>query len=193
MDSVDNGPGKRGTVIAQTPPPNFKVKEGRTIHITIKTFCPKRIPMPDFTGVSLVQAKADIETYGLKIGKLKYVPDIATNNVLEQMYNGRPIAPKTMIDRNSTIDLVLGLGKTEPVVVPDLLGFTRSDAVQKATDNSLNLGKLYFDETIITTEDSTMAIVWKQSPGKNVTSSMGSPVDLWLSLDPEKIKTIKSK
>jgi eukaryotic-like serine/threonine-protein kinase len=191
IDSVDNAPGKRGTVIAQSPPPNFKVKEGRTIHITLKTFNPRSINMPDFTGVSLVQAKADIETYGLKIGKLKYVPDMATNNVLEQRYEGKTIKPGTRILRGSTIDLVLGLGKSDQiVVVPNLVGYTRADAIQKATDNSLNIGAFIFDETVITSDDSTSAIIWKQSPVVNVQSTMGSPIDVWLTLDSDKIKSI---
>jgi eukaryotic-like serine/threonine-protein kinase len=192
IDSVDNAPGKRGTVIDQIPSPNFKVKEGRTIHITLKTFIPKKISMPDFTRVSLVQAKADIETYGLKIGRLKYVPDIATNNVLEQMYNGKPIKPGTQIQRGSSIDLILGLGKSDQaVIVPNLVGYTKLDALQKATDNSLNIGSFIYDETVITTEDSISAIVWKQSPGMNVQSTMGTPVDVWLTLDSDKIKSIK--
>jgi beta-lactam-binding protein with PASTA domain len=188
VDSVYNAPGKKGTIIAQTPPPDFKVKKGRTIHVQIKTFNPERIHMPDFTGVSLIQAKADIETYGLKIGKLTYVPDIATNNVLEQMYRGRAIAPGSWIEKNSRIDLVLGMGKSDEItIVPDLLGTTRSDAIQKATDYSFNIGAMIFDETVITTEDSATATVWKQSPVKNFQSTMGTPIDLWLTLDPEKI------
>jgi len=190
IDSVYNAPGKKGTVIAQTPPPDFKVKKGRTIHVVIKTFNPERIHIPDFTGVSLIQAKADIETYGLKIGKLKYVPDIATNNVLEQMYGGKPIAPGTLIEKNSRIDLILGMGaSSEPAVVPDLIGTTRGEALQKATDNSLNIGALIFDETVITTQDSTSAVVWKQSPVKNYQTTMGATIDLWLTLDQEKINS----
>jgi eukaryotic-like serine/threonine-protein kinase len=192
MDSVFNAPGKKGTVINQTPPPNFKVKEGRTIHVSIKTFNPPKIQMPDFTGVSLIQAKADIESFGLKIGKLKYVPDIATNNVLHQYYAGKPIAPGTLIEKNSRIDLVLGLGNSgQATTVPELLGLNRGEAYQKATDYSLNIGSMNFDETVITTEDSTIAIVWKQSPSKNAQSTMGSPITLWLTLDKDKIDLIK--
>ncbi len=188
-DSVYNAPGKKGTVIAQTPPADFKVKRGRTIHVVIKTFMPEQIDMPDFTGVSLIQAKADIETYGLKIGKLRYVPDIATNNVLEQMYKGKPIAPGTRIEKNSKIDLVLGLGKSsEPVPVPDLIGDTKVKAVQQVTDNSLNVGVMMFDETVITSEDTASAIVWKQSPLKRRYVIMGSTVDLWLTLDTTRLK-----
>jgi beta-lactam-binding protein with PASTA domain len=192
IDSVYNAPGKKGTIVAQIPPPNFKVKEGRTIHIVIKTFNPERIAMPDFTDVSLVQAKADIETYGLRIGRLIYRPDIATNNVLEQLYAGKPIKPGTQIEKGSTVDLVLGLGKNgEIVIVPNLIGSTKLDAVQKATDHSLNIGAFIFDESVITSDDSASAIIYKQSPVKNVESNMGSPIDVWLSLDPDIINAIK--
>lgn len=191
IDSVFNAPGKKGTVIAQIPPADFKIKEGRTILLTIKTFNPKRIPMPDFTGVSLIQAKADIETYGLKIGKLKYIPDLATNNVLEQMYKGKPISPGTLIEANSAIDLVLGLGRSDKItLVPDLLGSSKDDAIQKAEAHSLNIGVLIFDKDIETTQDSLDAKVWRQSPGKEVQITIGSPIDIWLTLDLNKLDAI---
>ena len=192
IDCVFNAPGKRGTVIAQTPPANFKVKEGRTILLTVKTFNPQRIPMPDFTGVSLIQAKADIETYGLKIGKLKYIPDIATNNVLEQMYRGKPISPGTLIEKNSIIDLVLGLGKSNKItIVPDLKGLTFNDATQNTADHSLNIGILIYDQTVESSQDSINAIIWKQSPGKNTQITIGSPIDIWLTLDMNKVDARK--
>lgn len=188
VDSVYDAPGKKGTVIAQTPPPDFKVKEGRTILLTTKTYEPKRIIMPDFTGVSLIQAKADMETYGLKLGKLKYIPDIATNNVLEQMYKGKPIAPGTLIEAGSAIDLVLGLGQSDKAtLVPDFIGLNKEEAKQKCMENSLSLGVLIYDESIITATDSLEAKVWKQSPQKDSRLTIGSPVDLWMTLDMNKV------
>ncbi len=193
-DSVYNAPGKKGTVIAQTPPPDFKVKKGRTIHVVLKTFNPQTISMPDFTGVSLIQAKADIETYGLKIGRLKYVPDIATNNVLEQMYNGKAIAPGTKIRKNSRIDLVLGLGKSEASIqVPDLKGKTKAEATQLLTDNSLNIGITMYDETVLTTQDSVDAVIWKQSPVPTKLTSMGATIDLWLTKESSKLEQEETK
>ncbi|OQX96511.1 MAG: hypothetical protein B6I20_14340 [Bacteroidetes bacterium 4572_117] len=188
IDSVYSAPGKKGTVIAQIPPAGFKVKEGRTILLTIKTFNPQRISMPDFTGVSLIQAKADIETYGLKIGKLRYIPDIATNNVLEQMYRGKPISPGEQIEKNSIIDLVLGLGKSnKTTLVPNLIELTYDGAIQITADNSLNIGVLIYDQTVETSQDSINAIIWKQSPGRNTQTTIGSPIDIWLTLDMNKV------
>ena len=184
IDSVYNAPGKKGTVIAQIPPPGFKVKEARAILLTVKTFNPQKILMPDFTGVSLIQAKADIETYGLKIGKLKYVPDIATNNVLKQKFEGRVIKPGTLIEKNSVIDLVLGMGKSDKItIVPDLTGMTIDDAIQKATDLSLNIGAKVYDNTLTKKTDSLTAVIWKQVPTRGTQITIGSAIDIWLSLD----------
>ncbi|MCF6239819.1 MAG: PASTA domain-containing protein [Bacteroidales bacterium] len=188
VDSVYDAPGKKGTVIAQTPPAGFKVKEGRTILLTTKTYEPKRILMPDFTGVSLIQAKADMETYGLKLGKLKYIPDIATNNVLEQMYKGKPIAPGTFIESGAAIDLVLGLGQSDKAtLVPDFIGLNKEQAAQTCLENSLSMGVLIYDESVVSSADSVDAMVWKQSPAKDSRLTIGSPVDLWLTLDMNKI------
>ena len=184
IDSVYNAPGKKGTVIAQIPPAGFKVKEDRTILLTVKTFNPQKILMPDFTGVSLIQAKADIETYGLKIGKLKYVPDIATNNVLDQMFEGRPIRAGTPIIKNSVIDLVLGMGKSDKItIVPDLTGMAINDAIQKATDLSLNIGAKVYDNTLTEEADSLSAIIWKQVPTRGTQITIGSAIDIWLSMN----------
>ncbi len=110
IDSVYNAADfKPGTVVGQTPPPNFKVKEGRTIFLTIKTFNDEKIPMPDFRSVSLIQAKADMETYGFKLGNIREIPAEHTD-VIEQNYKGKPILPGTLIIKGETIDLVIGKG-----------------------------------------------------------------------------------
>jgi len=183
IDSVYNAPGKKGSVIAQIPPAGFKVKENRTILLTVKTFNPQKIPMPNFTRVSLVQSKANMETYGFKIGKLKYIPYNARDYVIEQRYKGRVIKPGTLIEKNSTIDLVLGMGKSDNItMVPDLTGMTIDNAIEKATDLSLNIGAKVYDNTLTEDTDSLKAIVWKQTPKRGTQITIGSDIDIWLSL-----------
>jgi len=189
IDSVYNAPGKKGSVIAQIPPAGFKVKEDRAILLTVKTFNPQKILMPDFTKVSLIQAKADIETYGLKIGELKYIPNNATNRVLEQEFEGRVIKPGTLIEKYSKIDLVLGMGKSDKVtIVPDLTGMAFDEAIQKATDLSLNIGAKVYDNTLTEDTDSLTAIIWKQVPKRGTQITIGSSIDVWLSLNANKIE-----
>lgn len=103
----------KGTIIDQNPPVSFKVKNGRKVFLTINSFFPERVKMPNMVGVSLRQAKAMLETYGLKVGRLKYVPDIARDNVLEQKYKGKKISEGTLLEKGSFIDFVLGKGERE--------------------------------------------------------------------------------
>ena len=49
--------------------------------------------MPSLTGFSLRQARTELASNGLNIGKLIYVNDMATDNVLAQQYMGEDIEP----------------------------------------------------------------------------------------------------
>ena len=69
----------RGLVFSQVPKAGGKVKEGRRIMLTINSKTPKKVSMPDLVGLSMRQAKAELVSRGLTLGKLRYTPDIATN------------------------------------------------------------------------------------------------------------------
>ncbi|MBI5218398.1 MAG: PASTA domain-containing protein [Bacteroidia bacterium] len=112
-DSVFLTDKKKGAIVEQNPPADFKVKKGRKIFLTINSFFPERVKMPNVVGVSLRQARAVLETYGLKIGRTRYVPDIAKDNVLEQKFKGKKITEGTTIEKGSAIDLILGKGEKE--------------------------------------------------------------------------------
>jgi len=185
-DSVFISHEARGTVIDQNPAPNFRVKENRTIFLTINAMNPERVLMPDVTGVSLRQARAIIETRGLEVGTLIYVPDIALNNVLAQQYEGRDIKPGEMVIRGEKIDLVLGEGlSTRTTYVPDLLYLTLEEARNRILESSLNLGATLYDNTIKSEEDSLSAFIWRQRPEyeDDIQIRLGSIIDLWLSVD----------
>jgi eukaryotic-like serine/threonine-protein kinase len=142
--------------------------------------------MPDVTWVSLRQARALIETYGLSVGKLIYVPDIAINNVLRQQYQGEDVKPGELIIRGESIDLVLGEGLSkQTTAVPDLLYISHSDARNRILEASLNVGATLYDRSIKTGEDSLNAFVWRQRPEfeENRQIPLGSEIDLWLSRD----------
>ncbi len=185
-DSVFISHEARGTVIDQNPMPNFRVKENRTIFLTINAMNPERVPMPDVTGVSLRQARAIIETQGLEVGRLIYVPDIALNNVLRQQYENREIKPGEMVARGDSIDLVLGEGlSTITTSVPDLLYMNQEEARSRILESSLNVGATIYDSTVIEAEDSLNAFVYRQRPEyyEDLEIRLGSIVDMWLSVD----------
>ncbi len=183
QDSVYSPNGQPGAVIDQNPPADFKVKKHRRIFVTINSIVPKMIKMPDFRDMTYVQAKADMESYGLKIGKITYKPSKFDNVVLEQEYQDDVIEPGTQIAQFSKINLILG--KSEGMgnsYTPMLIGLTKSEAQTIINDNNLNLGTVLFDETVISEEDSAKATVRKQFPLPNVPLAPGDEVDLWISM-----------
>jgi len=190
VDSVYNSFVPRGSVIMQNPPPEFKVKEYRTIFLTINAFNPEIIRMPNVVGVSLRQASAIITTAGLRTGELTYVPDIAVNNVLQQMYMGNVIEEGDSIIKGSAVDLILGSGfSNEKTAVPDLVGLMFDLVKERITSRYLNLGAVIYDGSFVVSEDSANAFVWKQRPLFDDESliNLGASVDIWLTVDSTKL------
>ena len=179
----------RGAVVSQQPRPGSRVKPGRRISLTVNSRVPKRVTMPNLVHVSLRQAKAELAAKGLVLGKLNYVSDIATNNVLRQQHRGRDIAAGRQIYTGSVIDLVLGLNGADAMTyVPRLSGYKYLNAVDALHDNSLNVTPV-FDKSVRTYADSVNAVVYSQRPeatGNPVV--MGTGVTIYLRPDADKSK-----
>ena len=180
---------KRGAVYRQNPAPGSKVKKGRRIALTINAVNPRQITMPDLIGYSTRQAKAELLSRGLVLGKLIYVQDMATNNVLRQLHQNLEIEPGSMVESEAVIDLVVGLNSRDNVTfVPYLAGLRNLSAVEAIHDHSLNLGRMRFDETVKDYEDSLNAVVYKQNPEPSEFSvKMGEDVTLYLTVDTNKV------
>ena len=152
--------------------------------------------MPNIVGVSLRQARAIVETAGLTIGKLTYIPDIAVNNVLQQKFNGNVIEEGDSIIKGSTVDLVLGRGPSnEKTAAPDLIGLLFEQAKERLTNRYLNLGAVIYDASFEDEEDSLNAFIWKQKPdySEDTQMNLGSAVDIWLTADSTKLPLPEEK
>ncbi len=180
IDSLYDGERIPGTVIDQDPAPKSKVKENRTIYLTINAVNPPDVKMPDLVDVSFRQAQAMLQSYGLVTGDVVYRSDLAKNAVLEQLYKNRTIKPGTMIPKGAVIDLVLGdgLGDIE-VEVPDLTGMTLEEAKTKLVHSSLALGIVEYEDE---SDEKSSARVYRQNPdaGSGITLKQGSGVDVFL-------------
>lgn len=178
----------RGMVYSQNPKAGSSVKKGRRILLTINSVNPKKVQMPNLVGYSMRQAKAELLSRGLSLGKLMYVSDMATNNVLRQMYRGREIEPGTMIESGSDINLIVGLNPDDnQTYIPDVVGMKYMRAVDAIHDNSLNIKALKFDKTVKSYADSLDATVYRQGPSASSEPILiGSEITLYLSTDPLK-------
>lgn len=180
----------KGAVYKQNPAAGSAVKTGRRILLTTNAVVPKKVTMPNLIGYSMRQAKAELATRGLTLGKLIYSPDIATNNVLQQKYRGRDIAAGKSVESGSAIDLVVGLDDLEnKTYIPDVKGMKYVRAVDVIHENSLNVGKLVFDASVKNWQDSLNAVVYRQNPqASQAPTIMGADVTLYLTTDTERTR-----
>lgn len=186
IDSVYTTIVPRGCVAEQTPLPGHRVKKGRTIKATINAFNPEMVAVPDLVGLPRRQALSIIETAGLQIGQLNYVPDLTVDFVLKQTIHGREASPGDSVQKGIVVDLVLGRGlSSQRTSLPSLTGLTLDEARNEILGASLNLGAYVFDATVITSDDSLRAFVYKQNPEYRSEASvqLGSAIYLWLTTD----------
>jgi eukaryotic-like serine/threonine-protein kinase len=186
IDSVYTILVPRGCVAEQNPKHGFKVKKWRNIALTINAFSPEMVAMPDLVDLPLRQAIALIEGSGLEMGSLSYKPDQSINMVLNQLHNGNPVGENDSLQKGSMIDLVLGKGlSNQRTSVPDLMGMNLEPAKIRILGAALNLGAFKYDNSIITSEDSLNAFVYKQIPEfkEEAVLKLGDLIYLWLTID----------
>jgi eukaryotic-like serine/threonine-protein kinase len=129
QDSVYVDTAARLSVIRQSPEQDATVKSNRTIYLTINRAVPPMTTVPNMVGFSFRSAEMMLQSLGLKLGDTTYKLDYAKNSVLEQLYNGKPIAAMTQVPMGSTIDFVLGNGVGSEVMnVPDVVGMSLGQA-----------------------------------------------------------------
>ncbi|MBQ7998785.1 MAG: PASTA domain-containing protein [Bacteroidales bacterium] len=173
-----------GAIFRQNPEAASKVKKNRRILLTINANQPKLVKMPELVGYSLRQAQSELVSNQLSLGKLIYVKDIATNNVLGQLYKGRAIAEGEKIPSESVIYLKLGINETDSTTyIPEIRGIPYRLVREKLAENSLNLSKAVFDESVTNYAESLSAWVYRQvpAPSDSVTVRLGTGVTVYLS------------
>lgn len=186
-----------GAVVDQVPQAGSQVKKNRMVFLTICARNPEPVAMPKLTDISYRQALNVMESTGLEIGEIEYKPSQFNNLVLEQKIEGEPVEVGFLIVKGTKIDLVIGQAFTgEKTEVPELVGETFQGAKEKLGQVILNLGAVIYDRSFETEEDSLNARVWKQRPNsaENYQIDQGQPVDVWLTVDKEKLeKALKNR
>lgn len=191
------------TILKHFPQAGSNVKENRKIYLTVNSTQPKSVNMPNLIDGSLKNAELRLKSFGLRRGEIKYVPDLAVNAVLEQLFEGKKIEPKTPILRGSKIDLVVGDGLGRRVFsVPRFIGLPVDEADFSIKGSGLNTGsviiKVIDEEKMIelvelakeleidTTTIIESGAVFQQRPEIGADIRLGQQVDLWVvSIDEE--------
>lgn len=169
-----------GLIIEQDPAPGSRVKENRTVYVTVSKIVPPQVRIPAIIDVSDRQAEAILLSYGLKTGARSYKPDLAKNAVLELLWKGRTLHVGDEIPKGSVIDLVLGDGfGTTELQMPSVINLTYDEAIFSLRASGLVPGEVVFDSDVT---DTLTAVVYKTVPqqGDTAVLKQGQSVDLYL-------------
>ncbi|MDW8466490.1 MAG: PASTA domain-containing protein [Chloroherpetonaceae bacterium] len=135
---------KLGTVLSQNPLPNSKVKAGRSVYLSINTARRENIPMPDFKGRTLTDAKLTLERLNLRLGRVETVP--VTKKEEDGVILSQSIAPGTSVSGESVISFKVGQLPAENgvqhSVVPDVVQKTLSEAEAMIVTAGFTIGTI---------------------------------------------------
>ena len=167
------------TVIQQYPRANSKVKEGRKIYLTITKRVAPMVQMPNLVSLTLRSAQLNLKSLDLVSGPPIYVPDVAKNSVLRQLYNGKEITAGTPIPKGAQVDLEVGDGLGSTMFeIPNVVGLPLDEAEAAIRGSNLKVG------TKISVEDPEKEVgtVVRQRPearsGERI--RVGETMDLWI-------------
>jgi beta-lactam-binding protein with PASTA domain len=176
IDSVYPKGQQPGSIYQQDPLPNSKIKKGRNVYIIIVAETPEKTVMPNLRNLSLRQAIGSLESAGLDVERLDYRESPYKNAILDQYYNGQPIAEGTELVKGSKIVLRVGIGRDKDrVKVPNLIGKPAVEAKRLLNLAGLNLGRESFEDN-----DSLQYLcIRRMNPGPSSNSvNLGTSVDL---------------
>lgn len=178
-----------GIIVDQIPRGGAVVKRGRKVYVTINSFTQRMVRVPYVAGRSLRQAKNMLDIVGLGIEKLVYEPDLATNYVLAEVVNGVTMKSTSEIDIPVGSGVVLKVGvnhDSNKTIVPKTVGCSLREARSRLWEQGLNVGKVVFDDGINKLSEKD-ARVYQQSLGHNAETTLGRSVDIYLTLDMNKV------
>jgi eukaryotic-like serine/threonine-protein kinase len=187
IDSVEFNPEfPRGSVVTQIPTAYSEVKRNREVYLSINPTGERKVALPNIIDKSRRQAVSYLETYGFRVGELRYLPDMARDVVIGMEIRGKRVQPGTVVAKNTRVDLILGDGLSdEKIDMPWIMGVSYAEVKTILQGYTLNLGAATFDETV---EDTLSAVVYRQYPQARAHKvRLGSSIDVWLTADHTKV------
>jgi eukaryotic-like serine/threonine-protein kinase len=170
---------KDGTVLEIQPPAGLEIKTGRSVYLVISSKKPPMVEMPNLVGRSSLRfATIELESRGLKVGSLSYIPSSEKDAVLHQKIGNTEIKPGTIIPKGTSINLTLGDGLTGIAISPPFLIGKKMAEVQSILAAMGLTGNFYFDKNL---EDSSAGIVYNQYPSAVLDEkiNLGEPIDIF--------------
>lgn len=157
------------TIVEQNPKPQSRVKEDRTIYLTIVKAGAENVPLPDIVGgnddYEQYVRKLTIQEINAEIVGRKFDAILEENTILEVIYEGDTITNRLRygykVPKGSTLQFVVSDKESSIVDIPNVVCLDVEAAKFKITSYNLSLGNVVKDNSVT---DDTDAYVWKQEP-----------------------------
>ena len=163
IDSMYATTTRPGCIIDQVPSKGAKVKRGRKIYLYIRARKPRQVQLPEYSDKSLRQLQGELESAGLKVKEIKFVPS-KYNTVIAVEYNGSTIYAGKKLVEGSQVTLRVGKGNSnEFSEMPSLHGLSVNEAISRVEALALN-STVIFDVTPSSEENKRFYKVYKQQP-----------------------------
>jgi beta-lactam-binding protein with PASTA domain len=186
-DSIDKPGAVPFTIIEQNPKSGARVKEDRTIYLTITKAVMSNVPLPDIAGgnddFEQYQKKLQLQDIRAEILGRKYDPILEPNTIVDVIYEGDTITNKlrygVKVPKGSVVYFVVSERENSNIQIPDLVCQKVEAAKFLLVSHNLMLGNLVKDNSVLNEEE---AYVWKQEPAfaPNTTIRIGEQITIYV-------------
>lgn len=178
IDSVYDEEKEGGIVVQQDPKPGTMIKTHRKVYVTVTSYVPSDVVLPELSNMTVRSAVSALEAAGLRCGRLRFVDSPYRNVILETTSNGKMVYAGQKMNQNDVVDLTVGMGETPTGTrVPFVIGQLPAKARRGILSASMNVGQEHFEGV---TNRST-AVCYKLNPDYTGVTRypLGTYVDIW--------------
>ena len=178
IDSVYHADKEGGLVVQQDPKAGTMIKTHRKVYITVTTFAPSDVVLPELSNMTVRSAVSALEAAGLRCGQLRFVDSPYRNVILEATCKGKMVYAGEKMDQGAMVDLTVGMGdKPVGTRVPFVIGQSSAKARRGILSASLNVGLEHWDG--VTNRNS--AVCYKLYPDYTGVTRypLGTAVEVW--------------
>lgn len=178
IDSVYDAEKEGGIVVQQDPLPGTMIKTRRKVYVTLTTYNPSDVVLPELSNMTVRSAVSALEASGLRCGRLRFVDSPYRNAILECSCKGKMVYAGEKMNSGAVVDLTVGRGESHTGTrVPFVIGQVASKARKGILSASLNVGTEHFDGVT----NRNTAVCYRLSPDYTGITRypLGTSVEIW--------------
>ena len=178
IDSLYVAESEGGIVLQQDPKPGTMIKTHRKVYLTVTTYAPSDVLLPELSNMSVRSAVSALEAAGLNCGRLTFVDSPYRNVILDCTCKGKMVYAGEKMEQGAVVDLTVGLGEGNATTrVPFAIGQIPSKVRRALLSASMNVGREFYEGVT----DRSKAVCYRMEPDYTGVTRypLGTYVDVW--------------